>query len=148
MRFENYDYEGFGVERGGYHTPLTEGLTPVEGGYIPTVDNVEDAHDAPSWVNGLSDWAREVVEAMANTEIVKDATEESLGDDVHHPAHYNQGKIEVWDFIYDQGLGYAEGNAVKYISRSGKKAGNSKVKDLRKAVAFLEREIRFEETGE
>lgn len=69
-------------------------------------------------------------------------------DDVNHPAHYNSGKIEVWDFIYDQGLGYALGNAVKYISRSGKKAGNSKVKDLRKAIAFLEREIRFEETGE
>lgn len=72
----------------------------------------------------------------------------NLPDDVHHPAHYNQGKIEVWDFIYDQGLGYALGNATKYISRSGKKAGNSKVKDLRKAIAFLEREIRYEETGE
>ena len=69
-------------------------------------------------------------------------------DDVEHPAHYNSGKIEVWDFIYDQGLGYALGNAVKYISRSGKKAGNSRTKDLRKAIAFLEREIRFEETGE
>lgn len=69
-------------------------------------------------------------------------------DDVNHPAHYNSGKIEVWDFIYDQGLGYALGNATKYITRAGKKAGNSKVKDLRKAIAFLEREIRFEETGE
>lgn len=73
---------------------------------------------------------------------------ETFEDDVNHPAHYNSGKIEVWDFIYDQGLGYALGNAVKYISRSGKKAGNSKTKDLRKAIAFLEREIRFEETGE
>lgn len=69
-------------------------------------------------------------------------------DDVNSPAHYNQGKIEVWDFIYDQGLGYALGNATKYVTRAGKKAGNSKVKDLRKAIAFLEREIRFEETGE
>lgn len=69
-------------------------------------------------------------------------------DDVTCPAHYNSGNIEVWDFIYDQGLGYALGNATKYISRSGKKAGNSKTKDLRKAIAFLEREIRFEETGE
>lgn len=71
-----------------------------------------------------------------------------IPDDVHHPAHYNQGKIEVWDFIYDQGLGYALGNAIKYEVRAGKKAGNSKVKDLRKAIAFLEREIKFEETGE
>lgn len=69
-------------------------------------------------------------------------------DDVNHPAHYNSGRIEVWDFIYDQGLGYALGNATKYITRAGKKAGNSKTKDLRKAIAFLEREIRFEETGE
>ena len=73
---------------------------------------------------------------------------ERIPDDVHHPAHYNQGKIEVWDFIYDQGLGYAIGNAIKYEVRAGKKAGNSKVQDLRKAIAFLEREIRFEETGE
>lgn len=77
-----------------------------------------------------------------------DATEATLEDDVNHPAHYNSGKIEVWDFIYDQGLGYALGNATKYITRAGKKAGNSKTKDLRKAIAFLEREIRFEETGE
>lgn len=69
-------------------------------------------------------------------------------DDVNSPAHYNSGKIEVWDFIYDQGLGYALGNATKYVTRAGKKAGNSKVKDLRKAIAFLEREIKFEETGE
>lgn len=83
---------------------------------------------------------------IKNLELVETSQDDS--DDVNHPAHYNSGKIEVWDFIYDQGLGYALGNATKYISRAGKKAGNSKVKDLRKAIAFLEREIRFEETGE
>src|SRR5690606_16426416 len=41
-------------------------------------------------------------------------------DDVNSPAHYNSGKIEVWDFIYDQGLGYALGNATKYVTRAGK----------------------------
>lgn len=83
---------------------------------------------------------------IKNLELVETSQDDS--DDVNHPAHYNSGKIEVWDFIYDQRLGYALGNATKYISRAGKKAGNSKVKDLRKAIAFLEREIRFEETGE
>lgn len=87
------------------------------------------------------------IPVIEELELVDD-TEAALEDDVNHPAHYNSGKIEVWDFIYDQGLGYALGNAVKYISRAGKKAGNSKTKDLRKAIAFLEREIRFEETGE
>lgn len=83
---------------------------------------------------------------VKDLELVETSPDDS--DDVNHPAHYNSGKIEVWDFIYDQRLGYALGNATKYITRAGKKTGNSKVKDLRKAIAFLEREIRFEETGE
>lgn len=80
--------------------------------------------------------------------LVDEERDGPVGDDVTCPAHYNSGNIEVWDFIYDQGLGYALGNATKYITRAGKKAGNSKTNDLRKAIAFLKREIRFEETGE
>ena len=42
-------------------------------------------------------------------------------DPVNHPAHYTTGKIEVIDYIEDQKLPYHLGNAVKYISRAGKK---------------------------
>ena len=44
-----------------------------------------------------------------------------LNDPVNHPAHYTSGKIEVIDYIEDQKLPYHLGNAVKYISRAGKK---------------------------
>ena len=53
------------------------------------------------------------------------------------PNHYQQGSIEVWDFIVDQDLGYLEGNIVKYISRAGKKAGERKLDDLLKAQAYI-----------
>lgn len=61
-------------------------------------------------------------------------------DLVKKPAHYNSGKIEVWDYIIDQGLTYCMGNAVKYISRAGKKDPNTHIQDINKAISFLKRE--------
>ena len=63
-------------------------------------------------------------------------------DNVTNPAHYNHGKIEVIDFIEDQKFNYHLGNAVKYISRAGKKS--NKVEDLKKAIWYIEREIKNE----
>lgn len=60
---------------------------------------------------------------------------------VIHPEHYNTGKIEVWDFIIDQDLPYCLGDAVKYIARCGKKDQATKVQDLEKAKAYIDREI-------
>lgn len=62
-------------------------------------------------------------------------------DNVNHPAHYTDGKIEVIDFIEDKRLGYHLGNAVKYISRAGKKDPEKTCEDLRKAVWYLNRYI-------
>ena len=64
-----------------------------------------------------------------------------LYDSVNHPSHYTDGKIEVIDFIEDKKLGYHLGNAVKYISRAGKKDPTKKVEDLRKAAWYINREI-------
>ena len=66
-----------------------------------------------------------------------------INDPVNHPAHYTTGKIEVIDYIEDQKLPYHLGNAVKYISRAGKKDKRKKVEDLRKAVWYIERYIRM-----
>lgn len=66
-----------------------------------------------------------------------------MSDNVKNPSYYNRGKIEVWEFIEDQGLDYHTGNAVKYIARAGFKAPLKEVEDLQKAVAFLERKIRL-----
>ena len=60
------------------------------------------------------------------------------------PNHYQQGSIEVWDFIVDQQLGYLEGNIVKYISRAGKKDNESRLDDLLKAQAYIHKAITTE----
>lgn len=68
-------------------------------------------------------------------------------DNVNHPAHYTQGKIETIDFIEDKGLNYHRGNAVKYITRAGLKDPSKEIEDLRKAIWYLEREIQRIENG-
>jgi hypothetical protein len=63
---------------------------------------------------------------------------------IEHPDYYNQGNIEVLDFIEDQGhLGFCRQTAIKYICRSGKKEGSVKGDDLRKAIYYLEREMGY-----
>lgn len=64
-----------------------------------------------------------------------------MNDNVNHPSHYTDGKIEVIDFIEDKGLNFHRGNAVKYISRAGKKDPNKEIEDLQKAAWYLNREI-------
>lgn len=64
-----------------------------------------------------------------------------MSDNVNHPSHYTDGNIEVIDFIEDKKLGYHLGNAVKYISRAGKKDPDKYIEDLQKAVWYLNREI-------
>ena len=60
------------------------------------------------------------------------------------PAHYQQGSIQVWDFIVDQGLGYLEGNIVKYICRAGAKEGESRLDDLLKVQAYITKAVSTE----
>jgi hypothetical protein len=55
--------------------------------------------------------------------------------------HYKQFKFETWDVILDWGLGYLDGNAVKYLSRWRHKGG---VEDLRKAKHYIEKLIEKE----
>lgn len=64
-----------------------------------------------------------------------------MNDNVNHPSHYTYGNIEVIDFIEDKKLNYHLGNAVKYISRAGKKDPEKYTEDLQKAVWYLQREI-------
>ena len=66
-------------------------------------------------------------------------------DDVDKPAHYNQGNIEVIDFIDDQNLGYYEGNVIKYVCRYRYKNG---IQDLEKAAWYLNRLIKLKREEE
>ncbi len=67
---------------------------------------------------------------------------EKESDVVNHPAHYTDGKIEVIEFIEDKKLGFCLGNAVKYISRAGKKDPSKTVEDLKKAIWYINRRIK------
>lgn len=65
-----------------------------------------------------------------------------MSDDVNHPPHYAEGRryepivvIEAW------GLGFNLGNALKYISRAGRKDPARIEEDLRKAVWYIDREL-------
>lgn len=66
-----------------------------------------------------------------------------VNDPVNHPAHYTDGRIEVIDFIADKGFmrGFCLGNAIKYISRAGKKDPDKEIEDLEKADWYLQKYI-------
>ena len=61
---------------------------------------------------------------------------------VNHPDHYNQG-IEVIEFIESWGMGFSDGNAVKYITRAPYKG--KELEDLKKARWYLDRLIEQKE---
>lgn len=64
-------------------------------------------------------------------------------DPVNHPNHYADGKYECIDYMESRGYihsGYVF-NAVKYISRAGKKDPDKYEEDIRKAIWYLNRGI-------
>ena len=86
---------------------------------------------------------KDSVTNVTSTRLKKLAIEmiEKPADVVNNPAHYTDGGIETIDYIEAKGLGYHLGNAVKYISRAGKKGTNQGLEDLRKAQWYLARAI-------
>lgn len=62
-------------------------------------------------------------------------------DHVNRPAHYTDGGIETIDFIEAKKLNFCRGNAVKYISRAGKKDPDKEIEDLKKAAWYINHEI-------
>lgn len=59
------------------------------------------------------------------------------------PDYYKSGGLEAFDVIDAFDLDFNLGNAFKYIARAGKK--DDKIRDLRKAVTYLNREIEKED---
>lgn len=82
----------------------------------------------------LADHECELVDAVRN---------KSVGDPVDHPLHYTGGRrFEPIDVIEDWELPMHLGNAVKYISRAGRKDPGKTKEDLQKAIWYLERYVR------
>ena len=62
---------------------------------------------------------------------------------VTHPSHYVDGrKYEPVDVIADWDLNFDLGNAVKYISRAGRKDPEKTIEDLQKAIFYIEHAIK------
>lgn len=72
-------------------------------------------------------------------DVTTDKKPDCISNAIDHPSHYNRGKIEVIDFIEDQGLSFHLGNVIKYITRAGSKG--DKLEDLKKARWYLDRYI-------
>mgnify|MGYP001599559556 CR=1 FL=1 len=65
-------------------------------------------------------------------------------DSVKNPPHYTQGNIEAKDFIVDQKMTWAIGNAVKYLVRyryKNSNQGEGQITDLRKAIENIQIQI-------
>jgi hypothetical protein len=100
----------------------------AEGGAFPTVYQCTrgEGHDG-THICGEREWSEP----------------ELAFDPVNRPKHYADRGIEVIDYIEDcgWGLAFCLGNAVKYISRAGRKDPEKLVEDLEKARWYLDRAI-------
>ena len=68
---------------------------------------------------------------------------ENNKEQVNHPNHYG-GENNIYEAIKvidAWGLGFSLGNAVKYISRAGKKDPKKEIEDLKKALWYIEHHI-------
>ena len=71
---------------------------------------------------------------MTHKDIFKGSIYNSLEEQVGGK-HYSSMKIQPAEFINENKLLFAEGNAIKYICRHAKKGG---VQDIEKAIHYLE----------
>lgn len=76
---------------------------------------------------------------IEDTDVIATKNHNQISNVIDHPSHYNRGKIEVIDFIEDQGLSFHLGNVIKYVARAGSKG--DKLEDLKKARWYLDRYI-------
>ena len=75
-------------------------------------------------------------EAARSVTTTPTANDTQVGGD-----HYKMHGIQPWDFIASNGIGYFEGNIIKYVSRWRHKGG---VQDLEKARHYLDKLIEIE----
>jgi len=68
-----------------------------------------------------------------------------LAHQAHKSQHYKGFKIEPLQYIEENGIGFHEGNIIKYVSRWQQKDG---LDDLKKAKFYIERLIELAEKGE
>ena len=63
-------------------------------------------------------------------------------DPVNHPKHYNDHPSGVECITITRHMGFNIGNAIKYLWRAGLKDKDFEIQDLRKAIWYIEDEIK------
>ena len=87
--------------------------------------------------------AHEIIPTGAPGELASDDVKEHVLEHVDHPAHY--GGDTVYETIKvlrawltpEEFAGFCKGNAIKYLSRAGKKEGQGADRDRDKAAWYL-----------
>lgn len=54
-------------------------------------------------------------------------------------SHYSLSAYQHWDYATDLYMRHVEGSATKYLARAGNKLGETREKDLEKALHYLEK---------
>lgn len=87
-----------------------------------------------------------LLRTLSDCEHKSDIPDYANSHPINHPAHYTDGNIEVWDFIADKKLNFFSGNVIKYVCRAGKKDPDKRIKDLKKARAYIDKQIELWES--
>ncbi len=67
---------------------------------------------------------------------------QQVSDPVNHPSHYTSHPSGIEAIEITRHHGFAIGNAIKYLWRAGLKDDKKQVQDLRKAIWYIEDEIK------
>lgn len=95
----------------------------------------------------MSEKTKQAIEDFFKDKNAVDTTiAEEVVERINHPAHYNQGSIEVIDYIESLGIAedFCSGNAIKYISRY--KYKGTPLDDLKKAQWYIARLVKILES--
>ena len=64
-----------------------------------------------------------------------------MSDPVNHPPHYTTHPSGIECIQITEHMNFCLGNAVKYLWRAGLKDGEDELKDLKKAIWYINREL-------
>lgn len=64
-------------------------------------------------------------------------------DTISHPSHYTEHPSGVECIQITEHMNFCRGNAIKYLWRSGLKDTSKEIEDLKKAIWYIEREIKL-----
>ncbi len=88
---------------------------------------------------------KEYLERRAANMAMERLAEPSANDRQVGGTHWTKNAVQTWDYIAANGIGYFEGNVIKYVSRWKDKGG---VEDLFKAKHYLEKLIELQAESE